>query len=106
MAKIKDIKKIASRIGESLNAEKVILFGSHAKGAASESSDVDLFIIADSGLPRYKRSRELHLLFEPYPFPMDLLVYTPDEVRKGLQSKLSFVSTVLKEGKTVYDRRR
>lgn len=99
------IKKVAERIGIASNAERVILFGSHARGNAAEGSDVDLMIIAESDLPRFKRSRKLYKLFRPYPFGMDLVVYTPEEVDKGKRSPISFVSSVLREGKTLYGRR-
>ena len=98
------IKHVATRIGIEANAERVILFGSHARGEAGKNSDVDLMIIAESDLPRFKRSRKLYKLFRPYPFSMDLLVYTPLEVEKGKKSNLSFVSTVLREGETLYVR--
>lgn len=97
-----DIKRVATRLGTMANAERVILFGSHARGEATENSDVDLMIIAESELPRFKRSRELYKLFRPYPFGMDLIVYTPQEVERGKRSPVSFVSTVLREGKTLY----
>jgi predicted nucleotidyltransferase len=100
-----DIRRVARRIGEAVDAERVILFGSHARGDATADSDVDLMIVAESDLPRHKRSRRLYSLFRPYPFGMDLLVYTPEEVEKGKRSSVSFVSTVLKEGRTVYARR-
>jgi len=100
-----EIQRVATRIGEAIDAERVVLFGSHARGEAGEGSDVDLMIIAESELPRFKRSRELYKLFRPYPFAMDLIVYTPAEIDKGKRSAISFVSTVLREGKTLYVRR-
>ena len=99
-----DIVQVATKIGTAANAERVILFGSYARGQASEHSDVDLLIIAESELPRFKRSRELYKLFQPYPFGMDLLVYTPEEVERGKKTAVSFVSRVLREGKTLYER--
>lgn len=105
MIDTRDIKRVATRLGIAANAEQVILFGSYARGEAGEHSDVDLMIIAESDLPRFKRSRELYKLFRPYPFGMDLLVYTPQEVEKGKQSPASFVSTVLQEGKVLYVRK-
>ena len=98
------IEAVAARLAEAIEAERVILFGSHARGEAHDTSDVDLMIVAKSDLPRFKRSRALYRLLRPYPFPMDLIVYTPEEVERGKQSPLSFVSTVLREGKTVYVR--
>ncbi len=98
----KQIRSVAKQIGRAINARKVILFGSHADGTATEDSDVDLLIIADSELPRYKRSRNLYAMFDPYPFPMDLLVYTPEEIERGLSFDVSFVSSVIKQGKELY----
>ena len=104
MVSLSDIQKVAQRIGQAAHAESVILFGSHARAEATENSDVDLLVVADSDLPRHKRSRELYLLFRPYPFGMDIDVYTPDELDAAGRTPLSFVSTVLREGKTLYTR--
>ncbi len=104
MIEFERIENVAKTIGLSTNAETVILFGSYARGEANGESDVDLLVVMESDLPRYKRSRELYKLFKPYPFGMDLIVYTPEEIEKGKKSPLSFLSTVLKEGKTLYAR--
>jgi len=97
-----DIRQVAIQLGTAANANQVILFGSYARGDANENSDVDFMIIAESDLPRYKRSRELYKIFKPYPFGMDLIVYTPQEIEKAKKSPISFVSNVLREGKTLY----
>ena len=99
-----EIGRVAVRMGRMAGAERVILFGSYARGDASEHSDVDLMIVAESELPRFKRSRALYKLLRPHPFAMDLIVYTPQEVERGMRSDVSFVSSVLREGKTLYDR--
>jgi len=104
MVRQKDIEKTARLIGKAADADRVILFGSHARGNPGEQSDVDLLVVAQSDLPRFKRSRELYKVVRPHTFPMDLLVYTPDEIEKGRKSPVSFVSRVLKEGKIVYVR--
>ena len=99
-----EIKRVAARLGKAADAQQVILFGSHARGEAGENSDVDLMIIAESDLPRFKRSRKLYKQLQPYPFGMDLVVYTPREIERGKKSHVSFVSAVLREGKTLYVR--
>lgn len=105
MVTMEKIKEVGERIGRAAYAERVLLFGSHASGRAGEFSDVDFLVVAENDLPRFKRSRELYRLFKPYPFAMDIVVYTPDEVRKGKRSPASFISNVLKEGKVIYERR-
>jgi len=102
MASFNEIENVARKIGKKINAKAVILFGSYARNQPGKHSDVDLLVIAESDLPRHKRSRELHLMFKPYPFPMDILVYTPKEVEKESEFGLSFISTVLREGKKLY----
>ena len=99
-----EIEKVATQIGIASDAQSVVLFGSYAKGSVGEDSDVDLLIIAESDLPRFKRSRVLYKLFRPYPFAMDLIVYTPQEIEKGKGSPVSFVSRALREGEVVYVR--
>lgn len=101
----KEIERVAESLGRVADAFQVILFGSYARGEANENSDVDLMIIAESDLPKFKRSRELYKLFRPYPFGMDLVVYTPKEIERGKKSHVSFVSIVLREGKALYVRR-
>ena len=102
MVAFSEIKEVARRIGQETGAEAVVLFGSHARGQAGMHSDVDLLVIAESDLPRHKRSRQLHLMFKPYPFAMDILVNTPNEVETEREFELSFISRVLREGKRLY----
>jgi uncharacterized protein len=105
MINFHEIEQVATRLGVAANAECVILFGSYARGDAREHSDVDYMIIAESTLPRFKRSRELYKVLRPHPFGMDIVVYTPEEIERGKRTPVSFISSVLQEGKTLYDRR-
>jgi len=95
------VKKIASRY----NPEKIILFGSYASGTAAEDSDIDIFVIKDSELPRPQRTMQLRRMLLGSQIPMDLIVYTPREVDKEKDEKYSFVYEVLNSGKTVYERK-
>jgi predicted nucleotidyltransferase len=96
------IEEVAARLGKASNAQKVILFGSYACGVPREDSDVDFLVVSDSSLPRHKRSRQLYALFDQYPFPMDILVYTPREVEDGVRTPDSFVARVMAQGIEVY----
>ncbi len=61
-------------------------------------------VVAETDLPRHKRAINLYKQFRPYPFGMDIVVYTPQEIEEGKKSALTFVSAVLREGKTLYER--
>ena len=99
-----DIERVAREIGTAAKAERVVLFGSYANDRMTADSDVDFLVVAESDLPRHKRSRELYRQLRPLRFPLDIVVYTPDEVQRGCRTPVSFVSQALQEGKTVYER--
>jgi uncharacterized protein len=98
------ISEIIKKIASGYNPEKIILFGSYASGTATEDSDIDIFVIKDSELPRPQRTMQLRRMLLGSQIPMDIIVYTPSEVDKEKEEKHSFVYTVLNSGKTVYER--
>lgn len=84
--------------------QKIVLFGSRAKGTARPDSDLDLLIIEDSDLPRYARSaRYRRVLCGLFP-AKDIVVWTPQEVREWQAVPNAFISTVFAEGKVLYER--
>jgi predicted nucleotidyltransferase len=82
----------------------IVLFGSQARGNARPDSDLDLLIIEDSDLPRYKRSVPyLRALVGLFP-AKDVVVWTPEEVREWAAVPHAFITTALREGKVLYAR--
>ncbi|ODS40079.1 MAG: hypothetical protein A7315_09620 [Candidatus Altiarchaeales archaeon WOR_SM1_79] len=58
----KEIKKINEQIKEKYEPDKIILFGSSAKGTITENSDIDMLIIKDTDKKRNERFREVRAL--------------------------------------------
>ena len=84
--------------------EKVILFGSRARGDERPDSDLDVLIIEQSGEPRYRRaSRYLRALTGIFP-EKDVVVWTSDEVREWEQVPNAFITTAIREGRVLYER--
>lgn len=98
-----EIKQIVDKIVAKFRPEKVILFGSYAWGSPGKDSDIDLFVIKDD--PQ-KNNRELAIDLERVlidrPRALDIIVYKPNQVRKGLEEKNRFISKILTEGKILY----
>ncbi len=80
-----------------VGAERIYLFGSHARGEADEDSDVDLVVIMDTELPFFERLRQVAACFDRA-WAVDLLVYTPDEFLTMREHGNAFVEMVLDEG--------
>ena len=94
--------EIVRRILAASHPRKIILFGSRARGTARPDSDIDLLVIADSSEPRYLRSASLYGALSDIIVPMDVIVYTPDEVIEWSQVPQAFVTTALREGRILY----
>ncbi len=101
-AEIQQIKSLAKQIGTASAAKAVVLFGSRARGEENTDSDVDLFVVADTDLPFYKRTRKLNSILREYQFPVDLLLYTPKEYDNKKDDKYSVAYYATREGKVLY----
>ena len=97
------IQEVIDTIIAGYGPSKIILFGSYAKGTASESSDLDLLIIKETDEPKYKRVVTVRKLFHAQPCAMDILVYTPKEYHQLLNYKSLIPYIATKEGKILYE---
>ena len=98
----KIIRKISEKIVKNLSPEKVILFGSYAYGNVNFDSDVDLLIILDTKLKGAERQRLVSRLIRPRPFPVDIIVKTPEEIRESRNRVDPFLNEILEKGIVLY----
>ena len=66
---------------------------------------VDLLVIMDTTEPMTQRYLAVSRLLRPRPFPVDILVKTPQEVTQALESGDFFFAKILAQGKILYERR-
>jgi predicted nucleotidyltransferase len=95
---------MVQRIVAELDPEKIVLFGSYAYGAPTADSDVDLLIILETDAPRKERSWLVSRLLIPRPFPVDILVKTPQEIEQALAGGDFFIQEIMARGKVLYER--
>lgn len=98
-------QEVIDRIAKYCKPKKIILFGSFAKGEQNSGSDIDLLVIKDSDQKRPFRVKEIFesLRGMDRNFPLDPIVYTPDEINERLALGDYFIKEVLEEGKVVYE---
>lgn len=97
----KEIDYIAEQIVHKYKPQKIILFGSAARGKFTLDSDLDFFIVKDDPRPGGERIYEVSGMFE-HNVAVDVLVYTPTEVKKCLEWGDPFVKDILSSGKVIY----
>ena len=97
-----DIDRIVNLIVTNFNPDKIILFGSYAYGEPNDDSDLDLLVIKDMEVPKHKRGREIRKYLRGTKIPMDLLVYTNEEVDELTTDKAAFISQILQKGRILH----
>lgn len=102
--KIKEqLDKIVQVIVNKAQPQRIILFGSYAGGFPKDGSDFDLFVIHTVSGRQIDRMRMIrNLLPRNREKGVDLIVYSPQEFRRAISAKDTFVSKILREGKELY----
>jgi predicted nucleotidyltransferase len=96
------IREYARQIAEQFQPEKIILFGSYAYGTPHEDSDVDLLVVMPN---RNHQNQSVQIRWRlAAPFPLDLLVRTPKEMSWRLEEGESFMTTIVSQGKVLYEK--
>jgi len=102
MVAMNQIEEFGRRIGEEFGAERVILFGSHARGAVRADSDVDILVVGRFEGRSVDKSVEIQMKLRP-DFPVDLLMRTPEKIDERIAMGDTFMKEILTEGRVLYE---
>ena len=97
--------RIVDQLRKGLDPDAIYLFGSHSRGDAGADSDLDfLVIVRESDQPRSKRAQAAREVVTDRSVAKDILVMTQEEWKRGLKVVASLPTTVVREGKLLYER--
>jgi predicted nucleotidyltransferase len=99
-----DVAWVVERIVALYDPDRIYVFGSYAKGAAHEKSDLDLLVVRSSELTRRHRGQDVIAVLRNMPIDFDVLFVTPDEVAEEVADPYSLLSTVMSTARTLYER--
>ena len=102
MVQLSEIQAMADRIVEHFRPEKVVLFGSYARGSANEDSDVDLLVVLPFEGSPTRKAAEILVRTDPR-FPIDLIARTPEQLEVRLALGDFFLREVVEQGRTLYE---
>ena len=100
-----NLPDLCRRIADRFDPRKIILFGSRAYGTPHEASDFDLLVIMDFSGRGFRKALEVYDSLG-YPYPLDLIVKTPDEIRQRYQEFDPLIREALDKGRVLYERNR
>ena len=98
------IQTLVDEIALGYKPDKINLFGSYANGTPSSESDIDLFIVKNTDVRKIHRSIEVREMISDYFAPMDIIVYTPKELKKAMTIVHNIGKIATNTGKLMYER--
>ncbi len=98
MLKPEDIQAYIVSAAKTLHADQAWLFGSYARGEATDDSDVDVLFVLDSDLPRPKRIAQAYRVMRAWSVAKDIVVYTPEEFKRWRNVEGALCHNVTTEG--------
>lgn len=99
-----ELKRVVRRLVRHYRPEKIILFGSLARGRSGQWSDIDLAIVKKTRRRFIDRLGDALLVADPRE-ALDIIVYTPEEVQKMEEERRSFwIYEIKKRGRVLYQR--
>ncbi len=96
------IRRFARDVAEKFQPDKIILFGSYAYGTPHEDSDVDILVVMPAR-SQLSMAARISLAIDP-PFPLDIIVRTPKEMKWRLEERESFLTEIVTKGKVLYEK--
>ena len=98
------LQQASERIAKRFDPDKIILFGSAARGQEGPDSDADLLVVMPVNGSKRQQAVQIDLALEGIPIPIDLIVVTPEEVEKYRETIGTIIHEAVREGKVLYER--
>ncbi|MCY4455172.1 MAG: nucleotidyltransferase domain-containing protein [Chloroflexi bacterium] len=98
------VATMVDRIVEGFDPERIVLFGSVARGEVTMHSDVDLLVVMPDGTNRRETAVEMHVALGGMGTAKDIVVTTPDEIARRGHIVGTVLRAALREGKVVHER--
>lgn len=102
---LKTVDDIINRLVEHYKPERIILYGSYGTESKNADSDVDLLIVKDTDRRLVERRIEVERILSDRLLPLDIMVYTPEEMRYLFSIGSPFIEEVMEKGRLLYMRK-
>lgn len=96
------IDELIQRIVRAVHPLRIILFGSAAREETRLDSDVDVLIVMPEGVHRRRMAQDIHEQLFGFPVSVDVLVATPEDLRKHKDNIGLVYHRILREGQEIY----
>lgn len=98
------VAEAVRRIVAVADPDRIVLFGSLARGEATAASDMDLLVVKNVA-DRRGLAQRIYRSLIGVGRPVDVVVVTADDVQRFGQSPATVIAPALREGVLLYERR-
>ena len=98
------LNEITRRISEKFAPDKIIVFGSYARGGVTPDSDVDILVILHVEHSRRQVATEIERALIGMNVPIDVIVATPEDIEEHKDQVGTIIRPALLEGKVLYEK--
>lgn len=102
MTEDKTIEEILKRIIGAVQPDKIILFGSHARGLRKPDSDIDLVVVVSGNIHRRRTAQKIYMSLIGVGRSVDVIVLKPEDLERYRSSVGVIIPEILKDGKELY----
>ncbi|MER3458062.1 MAG: hypothetical protein C4309_04980 [Chloroflexota bacterium] len=99
---LEDIQQVVRQIVDRFHPQKVILFGSYARGEATRDSDVDFLVVMETEENPLHTAARISASID-HPFPLDILVIRPSDLGASFERGGVFAKEVMTKGVVLYE---
>ncbi len=96
------LEEIIRRVVEVAQPERIILFGSAARGETGPNSDVDLLVVKRGKFDRGTLTEDIYQRLYGVGQAVDVVVVTPEQVARYRNTHWRVIAPALREGREVY----
>lgn len=104
MSREEAIEIVTGRVIDFYQPDRVYLFGSSARGDFRPDSDIDVMVVLPDGAGEDLRRLQRRLNNSDLPFAVQIVPWAAAEFDRRLHLRASFPSTIVREGRLLYDR--
>ena len=97
------LAEIVQKVVEEAVPDKIILFGSRAKGEQAKDSDYDIFVLKNGVVHKRKLAQRIYLMLDVN-VPVDVIVETPETFNKLKDNPFLIYNEIAKYGQVVYEK--
>ncbi len=94
--------EVVRRVVETASPDRIILFGSAARGEANPDSDLDLLVVKSGVAHRRRLAQQIYQGLLGLDIPVDVLVVTPEDLAASRNKSGMIIGSALRDGREVY----